>query len=371
MKTSNQHRPWTPARAFWGLAIVGAFAALGVPACGARSSLEPGEPCPEEGASRACRDACGEGTSLCREGFWTACEVAPVVEPCEDTCGSGQRTCVDATWGECHVPPVTAPCENECGEGTQRCEAGSWSECEVATTSRECRSVCGTGREVCEEGVWGPCDAPRPLPPTLTATVRDFRDSHPDFEIGTQSSRLEPGLVERRLGADGKPVYVGGITLTTSGRENFDQWYRDVPGVNLATTIELPLAVSRSSGLWLYENADFFPIDGDLFGNEGRPHNYHFTLEAVADFEYVGGETFRFTGDDDVWVFVNGWLVIDLGGLHTSLTGEVALDEVANDIGIEPGGVYPLHIFFAERQTVASNFNIETSIAAEATCPAP
>lgn len=70
-----------------------------------------------------------------------------------------------------------------------------------------------------------------------------------------------------------------------------------------------------------------------------------------------------------MWVFVNRALVIDLGGLHTSLSAEVALDEVASEVGITPGGVYPLHIFFAERKTVASNFVIETSIAAAAQCP--
>lgn len=228
------------------------------------------------------------------------------------------------------------------------------------------------GSERCEDGQWGPCDAPRPFPPTLTATIRDFRDSHPDFERTDVSGSLELGIVARRLGDDGKPVYVGGEERSTTDRASFDQWYRDVPGVNWTTTIELPLRVSpQDPRLWVYEDRDFFPIDGQLFGNEGRPHNFHFTLEAVAEFEYIGGEIFRFTGDDDVWVFVNGVLVIDLGGLHSSLSAEVALDEAAGELGIAPGGVYPLHIFFAERKTVASNFVIETSIAAEAECPVP
>lgn len=296
--------------------------------------------------------------------------MAPVVEACDGICGRGERTCIDQAWSECRVEPQVVACENDCGAGEQLCEDGVWHPCVVGPTERECRSVCGTGTERCEEGEWGPCDAPRPLPPTLTAVVRDFRDSHPDFERTEALASLELGIVAPRLGEDGKPVYVGGEGRTTTGRESFDQWYRDVPGVNATTTLELPLRVStQDSRLWAYEDRDFFPIDGQLFGNEGREHNFHFTLEAAAEFEYVGGEIFRFTGDDDVWVFVNGGLVIDLGGLHQSLSAEVALDEVAEELGLALGGVYPLHIFFAERKTVASNFVIETSIAAQAECP--
>lgn len=338
--------------------------------CGGRSELEPGEPCSEEGVRRACADVCGSGTQLCSDGYWGACEVAPVVESCENACGVGERTCADRKWSECIVPPTTAPCEDACGPGEMRCEDGVWSACVVPPVERECRSVCGTGRERCEDGEWSVCSAPRPLPPQLQATVRDFRDSHPDFEMGSGVSLVERGIVDTRLGPDGKPVYRGIGSVSTTNRQNFDQWYRDVPGVNASTTIYLPLRESPTDPrLWVYEGANFFPIDGELFGNEGRPHNYHFTLEAVAQFEYVGGEIFRFTGDDDLWVFINNELVIDLGGLHSSATGEVALDDVAEVIGITPGGVYSLHIFFAERQTVASNFNIETSIAAEARCP--
>jgi fibro-slime domain-containing protein len=178
--------------------------------------------------------------------------------------------------------------------------------------------------------------------------------------------------VANELGSDGKPVYAGGPygTPNTEGQSTFDQWYRDVPGVNETTTVELPLVNSpRDPRLYLFQSSSFFPIDGQLLGNEGNFHNFHFTLEAVGTFLYKGEETFRFTGDDDVWVFINGQLAIDLGGTHTSMSHKVVLDGIAPKIGLVLGQTYPLHIFFAERHTFDSNFNIETSIEGLGECP--
>jgi fibro-slime domain-containing protein len=77
---------------------------------------------------------------------------------------------------------------------------------------------------------------------------------------------------------------------------------------------------------------------------------------------------FRFTGDDDMWVFVNRRLAIDLGGLHTPRSASVELDSIALGHGLVVGETYPLHFFFAERHTIESNFTIHTSIAEPGSC---
>jgi fibro-slime domain-containing protein len=68
-------------------------------------------------------------------------------------------------------------------------------------------------------------------------------------------------------------------------------------------------------------------------------------------------------------VFVNRQLAIDLGGVHSRETATVNLDDQRGRFGIDVGGTYPLHVFFAERHTVASDFEVETEIGTEPSCP--
>ncbi len=248
-----------------------------------------------------------------------------------------------------------------------------------------------------------------PLSCAIGATIRDFRayhesGGHPDFERWTGDVRV--GLVATRLGSDAKPVlasttgsYVAEHYRDNQGRtinpalfladagdyegqtvrsaedriwsaESFAQWYNDVPGVNASKAIELTLNRRPGTNVYVFDSdadapyADrggFFPINGELYGNYASNNkNFHFTTEVEAQFVYDASipQVFTFSGDDDVWVFIDGRLAIDLGGVHARREQSV---DVAR-MGLENGRVYTLKIFHAERRTTQSNFKMETTL---------
>jgi len=203
----------------------------------------------------------------------------------------------------------------------------------------------------------GMCD------PKLVGVIRDFKgypNGHPDFEhFGGEGLK---GLVQVDLGADHKPVYApNGPTVNTTGKAEFDQWFRDVPDVNKTIPYTIQL-IDDGNGLGTFDSDAFFPIDGQGWGDEGFDHNYGFTYELHMVFQYSGKEIFSFSGDDDLWVFVNNKLAIDLGGLHPAQSATLDVDAMAAQLGIVKGKEYSLDLFQAERHSTGSNFKVQSSL---------
>lgn len=252
------------------------------------------------------------------------------------------------------------------------------------------------------------------LPATLTLSgvVRDFKErtvagGHADFERQPASGFGHyMNNVQEYLDDEAKPVFKGGGKKVSSqwmdknnrplhpslfdasrgdkagaygvtdpggiqSAETFRQWFRTTPGVNMAKDLSITLKRQANSNVYVFDDRNdpaysnlggFFPINNQLFGNSpNNDKNFHFTYELATTFIYKPGQgqVFKFRGDDDVWVFVNGKCVIDIGGVHSAIEQTVELDRLDN---LVPGGVNTLHFFFAERHRTQSNFRIETTI---------
>ncbi|MEN9309127.1 MAG: hypothetical protein RL173_3059, partial [Fibrobacterota bacterium] len=235
----------------------------------------------------------------------------------------------------------------------------------------------------------------------LVMEVFDFKGrgevgGNPSFQVGgtadnlgTASSGLVKGMVQSSLSTAGLPVYTGrdsgyqiggintigkGIAGGPYGKSTPSNWFDTttlkaaVPGIQIGhSCLELPLAKGPAdSGYYEYNNQSFYPVDtitdrrgySPLVAADNKLHNFLFCMQGHAAFEYTPGLKFEFRGDDDVWVFINKKLAVDLGGTHGPESTYVNLDKLK----LREGSVYPFDIFYCERQTNGSSIQIRTTM---------
>lgn len=369
--------------------------------CDSSCAVEPGWNCPMNG--RACQAAgCGDNIIAGEE----ECEDGDIIEG--DGCNSSCRLEPGYKCPVIGQPCVRTICGDRVVEGTEQCDDGNTDTgdgcsplCmkEPRCTDGVCVATCGDGvmlpgstAEQCDDGNTRAHDGCSPtcsLEPGFTCRVidqeppqavrlpivyRDFRgydlsEGHIDFQ--NKNGGLELGIVKNLLNAAGKPDYAkeGMPSATTHGATAFAQWFVDTTRVNSPVVAELTLQ-RQPNGSYLFDAPRFFPLDNlgwvaagleplrDDSGTPVRKRNFSFTSETRYWFEFKGTEVLNFRGDDDIWVFVNRILAVDMGGVHPPEERSITLSQHAARLGLRPGGIYEVAVFQAERYTTGSSYRL-------------
>jgi fibro-slime domain-containing protein len=216
----------------------------------------------------------------------------------------------------------------------------------------------------------------------VTPTIQSFDAQNAGYFGMTQLAKPMPGTNprlncgvnrwfrpwENQTNRDRRPAYAGGNLADCSEViVGHDTTYR-----NRVIFDSLPFIRNPSEGTNAYRfsrtgqsgEPGFFWLDGKGFGNnlvsldDGQMHNFAFCMEMHSTFQMSSGMEFRFTGDDDVWLYVNNALVMDLGYVHGPESGNVRFD----DLNLQYGQTYNFDLFYCERLTSGSSIRIETNL---------
>ena len=349
---------------------------------------KPGEKC----TKTTCGDGHKEGTEQCDDG-----NKIPF-DHCSPDC-TAEPIC----------PPTGGECAGACGDGIvfpgEQCDDGNTRDGDGC--SHDCKNEagfkCSLSADAFPDVINSPIiyrDFSRGDGQGYCATDGNCPSAHPDMDtysgdpkgiagyaLGHPSQNASNlGVLDAQGKPQGKCLGTGfGKNCTVTSADSFAQWYRSIDKdpvtqkrVNYTILATLPLSAikvgGKNSGAYQFDSGgdSFFPIDGKGFGNEylastddgnGGNHNFHFTSELRFWFQYddaavANAPEFDFTGDDDVYVFINGKLAVDIGGVHNPLSDKVILDaDKAQALGLTKGKVYEFALFQAERNRKLSNYH--------------
>jgi len=345
-----------------------------------------------------------------------------------EQCDDGNKVTGDGCDPFCRLEPTCPPgggaCATTCGSGlllpgdTKQCDDGN------TVSGDGCSSTC-----MIEPGYTCTAVPVSPNPLILPIVYHDFQSwkdpsGHPDFEHYLGNGVAGMTLPKLGTAGGGVPVHVAqcwawstnlctppaNATPTLDPAVDwFGMWYVDTPAYNKTIVQTLTLggqvggvasttcntAGQPACSSFQFSSTAFFPIDGMGWGNTpGQTDNFGFTSVTRYWFEYNGTATLSFFGDDDVFVFINQTLAVDLGGTHQRAQGSITLDAANGtgyscdfaapgpgnvnglaaacdstmatgghvvSLGLTKGSVYEIDVFQAERHTSASNYQLTLS----------
>ncbi|EGG19218.1 hypothetical protein DFA_02466 [Cavenderia fasciculata] len=198
-------------------------------------------------------------------------------------------------------------------------------------------------------------------------------DHHPDKNANFEDPNcgLKPGMIQSNLNPSTKiPVLnsqSSDLAACFKNTSTFPQFFQSVTNINIPIQKTLEATYDDQIKGYVYENSYFFPINNEGWDlTEGLKRddrdkrdireNFHFCLKFNAQFEYNDQGRFNFFGDDDVYLFIDNKLVMDLGGVHSSVDGSINV----NGLGLINKKTYDFDFYFCERHTKSSALKFTT-----------
>ena len=198
------------------------------------------------------------------------------------------------------------------------------------------------------------------IPDTNVATVTDKNDTTKSYDVpiyGMAVNAYDKIILTKNSDGD---YYMSAY----QGDVEYDRTNRSIYNGNGTATKEFFYPINGLGYDSLFgDTTDKTSTNGSAYYGATAP-NGNYTLRGEAQFIYNEAENlfFDFTGDDDVYLFINGQLVLDLGGAHWSVEKRININDVAKEIGLENGQVATFTFFYMERNSDCSNFTIKTNI---------